>query len=63
MLDQKRDKTKARLRKARKALRELRKGLDAPPMDKMVREPNKKKEIWELLAERENNIHSGSGIS
>ncbi len=54
------DKTKARLRKARKALRELKeKGIVVPPNDKMVRYPEKKKEFWELLAERERNIHSG----
>ncbi len=34
-------------------------GLDSPPEDKMIKEPEKKKEIWELLSERERSIHSG----
>ncbi len=34
-----------------------RKALDSPPKDKMVREPERKKEIWELLADRERSIH------
>lgn len=58
MLDEK--KTKARLRKARKVIREL-KGMTSPPVDKMVREPEGKK-IWELLAQRERNIHSGDRL-
>ncbi len=60
MLDEK--KTKTKLRKARKTLRELKaKGIVAPPVDKMVREPERKKEIWELLANRERDLHSGDG--
>jgi len=30
----------------------------SPPVDKMVREPERKKEIWELLVDRERNIRS-----
>ncbi len=60
MLEQKQDKTRARLRKARKELRRLKeKGIVAPPVDKMVKEPEKGKEVWELLAIRERDIHSG----
>jgi len=39
------------------------KGIVAPPADKMIKEPEKKKEIWELLAERERSIHDGRGFS
>lgn len=38
------------------------KNLDRPFKDKMIREPEKKKVIWELLSEREINIHSKERI-
>ena len=51
---------KRKLRKARKELRAL-KEVGYPPADKMVKEPEGKK-LWELLAQRENNIHSGDRL-
>ena len=45
------------MRKLHRRLKE--KGIVAPPVDKMVREPERKKEVWELLAGRERDIQSG----
>ena len=54
------DKTKAKQRKNDHLAKQLvRRGVIAPPRDKMIKAPERKKEIWELLAEREKNIHSG----
>lgn len=58
MLDEK--KLRRRLRKARKEVRAL-KEMGFPPADKMVREPEEKK-LWELLVQRERNIHSGDRL-
>lgn len=55
-------KAQGRKRKQFKAVRQLHRSLDMPPLDKMVKEPEKKKEIWELLAIREKNIHGGNGL-
>ncbi len=55
MLDEK--KMRRKLRKARKEVRSL-KEMVAPPMDKMMR-TSETKQLWELLVQRERNIHSG----
>jgi hypothetical protein len=39
-----------------------RKALDAPPVDKMVKEPEVKKSFSELMADRERSIHGGNGM-
>jgi hypothetical protein len=52
---------KAQTRKGKRArtVPRLHRELDNPPQDRMIRQPEKKKEIWELLAQREKDLHSG----
>lgn len=38
------------------------KSINAPAVDKMVKEPERNKQVYELLAERERSIHGGTGI-
>ncbi len=53
------DKTKEKLKRARRALRKLKKSITEPPKDKMVKEPEIKKSIWNSLAQRGYDLHSG----
>ncbi len=62
MIKQKHDKTKGKQRKEYKTLRKLHRGIDSPPADKMIKEAPTKKEIWEPLVIREQNIHSGEVV-
>lgn len=39
------------------------KAITAPAVDKMVKEPERKKEIWDGMVERERNIHGGNGMT
>ena len=40
-----------------------RKAIDEPPVDKMVKEPERKKSFSELMADRERSIHGGGGMT
>ncbi len=59
-IEEKHDKRKGKIRKEYRHIRDIKtRALETPPVNKMILTPEKKKNIWELLADRERNIHSG----